>query len=121
MTTPRRTIDQIFQSHNLWVDSVGTKGEQAVLAGFDLSSIAFQGHNLRYADFRGAKLRDTSFIACDLRGAKFDSSSLNVISFFRSKWLSTDIPWHTCNERFGEARIYQKKLRWAQKAIESGK
>jgi hypothetical protein len=62
-------FEETLASHKEWVESAGTTGKKADLAGAKLEGFELVGVNLRYADLEAANLKEADLLLADLRDA----------------------------------------------------
>jgi hypothetical protein len=62
-------LKKCIEDHRLWLESHGQHGHRAVLNGFDLSDLDFQGVKLEGAHLLGADMTRIQLRAADLTGA----------------------------------------------------
>ncbi len=71
--------------HKAWLDSSGSEGRQACLAGANLRDCDFKGTDfsraeIRDCDLSGMMIAGAVFDACDFTGSNFEGSSLEDVS-----------------------------------------
>lgn len=62
-------FEETLAAHKEWVESSGTAGKKADLAGAKHEGAELVGVNLRYADLEGANLKEADLLLADLRDA----------------------------------------------------
>lgn len=76
-------LDEIVEGHREWVESHGTFGRKADLAGANFEGADLMGAELRGANLLRANLRGADLLVADLRGAcliEADLSEANLVS-----------------------------------------
>lgn len=76
-------LDEIVEGHREWVESRGTFGRKADLAGANFEGADLMGAELRGANLLRANLRGADLLVADLRGAcliEADLSDANLVS-----------------------------------------
>lgn len=69
-------IKKILASHNEWVESRRSKGEQAIFHGSDLRKADLSGAMLQCVDMSEANLEDAKLLEADLKVAILESAKL---------------------------------------------
>ncbi|MGD2269877.1 MAG: pentapeptide repeat-containing protein [Desulfobacterales bacterium] len=74
-------LKECIEDHRLWLESHGEHGHRAVLNGFDLSDLDFQGVKLKGAHLLGADMTRILLRAADLTGAELVGCGLEHAGF----------------------------------------
>ena len=112
-------LQEILDSHALWLDSRGAQGVKANLESADLRRIDLRGGNLRFAHMQSADLREARLMECnleraDLPGARLQGTDLKEANLRGADLSDANLENAVLNRAdLGFARLQQSSLKRA--------